>query len=84
MDNTLHRFGDKLTHSNVIQEKKWLSPTGEDIIDTVIYQVDTYGIVFFQGRGDLKLRPHSICAGDDNRLMISLEFKLRAEKADIA
>jgi len=50
----------------------------------VINQVNTDGIMPGQSRGDFQLGAYPVDAGHQYRLLVSLEFKKPAKKADAA
>src|SRR4030042_1432526 len=54
-DYAFHLFGDKLAHSDVIKKKERLSPAGENIVYTVIDQINAHGIVLIEHDGELEL-----------------------------
>jgi hypothetical protein len=52
-------------------EEEGFGTAGEDVVDAVVNQVDTDGLVPPQGAGHLYLGPHAIGAGDENGLLVA-------------
>jgi hypothetical protein len=71
------------THADVVHKEKRLRAAGKDVINTMIDQVDTYGIVPVEGTSDLQLGAHTIGAGDKNWLLILPQLKKTSEPANV-
>lgn len=80
LDNSLDLFWHHLTHGNIVQKEERLGTTGKNVIDTVVNNINTDGIMSFQGIGNLELGADPINTGDQNRMIESPKFKKPAKE----
>jgi len=83
-NNSLHLFRHHPTHANIVQKEERLSATGKYIVDAVVDDIDTDGIIFAEGLGNLGLGTDLVITGYQHRLLVTLELKEPAEEADTA
>ena len=58
-------------HGDVVEEEERLGTGAEGVIHAHRHQVDAHGVVNAGERGDLELRPYSIGAGDEQRILVA-------------
>ena len=51
---------NQFPHSHIIEEKKWFGATGQDVVDAVIDDVNTDGIMLVQSVGNLQLGTYRV------------------------
>jgi hypothetical protein len=81
LSNSLYLLWHQLAHSNVVQKEERLGTTGEDIINAMINQVNTNGIMLGQSTGNFQLGAYPIYTGYQNRLLKPLKLKESAKEA---
>src|SRR2546425_11667508 len=59
----------ELTGGNVVEKKQRTSPLNENVINTMVHEVDADGIVPVHHDGDLELRTYAIGARNQHRLL---------------
>ena len=80
LDNRLYLIRQKPAHGDVIEEEEGLGAAGEDVVDAVIDQVGADGVIPVQGIGYFKLGANPVGAGNQHRLLESLQLEKPAEQ----
>ena len=93
LDAALRHAGHQLCNSfrhifaagNVVQEKQGLRSTADHIVDTHSHAVDAYRVMPVHQEGQAQLRPHTVGAGNQHRLLVALQIQSKqpAEAADV-
>ena len=84
-DNLAEDSRFEFSRPYVIQEEEWFSTEHGNIIDTMIDQVLTDGVVPIHGKSDLQFGPDAIDAGDEHWLPVlpAIEGEQTAKAADL-
>lgn len=79
LDDSGHFFRHQFADADVIEEEERLSAAGQYIIDAVINNIKSDGIVPVQRVGYLELGADAVDAGYQYRIFVALELKKSAE-----
>ncbi len=83
-DDRLHLLRHQLTDADIVQEEDGLGAAGENVVHTVVDDVDADGIVPAQRYGKLQFGAYSVDAGYQHRMFVALELVHPPEKTDPA
>jgi hypothetical protein len=80
---TFEDDGINFSRADIIHEEQRLGTLNEDIVNAVVYDILSDGVVLVHYGGNFELSAHAVCRRDKDLILACRSFKKTPERADV-